>query len=251
MPSPTQSELSEDTLRASLFAVLPADLKNDSYPNGRSSVGKRAFIPLVRFFIIFCIGVSATLAWQWYGATEMVASSYPQRGFAPPAEPVAQHAPDVIGLASRAAASPDQQQPNATLFDLDAVRQSIDRLATSIASSQGRMTSSADRMATIQEQIGRSVDRIATTQEQITRSLDRIATSQEQITRSVDQLTADQEQMTREITKLEEIEQSIRSKNSEPSPRPVSASPPKPVLRPASASPPKPVSRAAPEPTGP
>jgi hypothetical protein len=56
-----------------------------------------------------------------------------------------------------------------------------------------------------------------------------MAASQEQITRSVDRLTADQEQMTREITKLQEIEQSIRSKNSEPSPRPAPASAPKPV----------------------
>jgi hypothetical protein len=248
MPSPTRPELSEDTLPASLFAVRPAELKNDSCPNGRPSLGKRAFIPLVRFFIIFCIGVAAAFAWQSYGAREMVASSYPQlTGLAPRAEPVVQNTPDVIGLASGAAPSPD----HAILLDLDAVRQSIDRLATSIASNQGRMASSADRMATTQEQIARGVDQIAASQGQIGRSVDRIATSQEQITRSLDQLTADQERMTREIAKLQEIEQSIRSRNSEPSPRPVSASAPKPVLRPASASPPKPVSRPLPEPTDP
>jgi hypothetical protein len=251
MPSPTQSELSEDPLPANLFATLPPDLKNGD-PNERSSVGKRASIPLVLFLIIFCIGAAAALAWQSYGAREMVASSYPQvSGLAPQAEPVPRNAPDVIGLASRAAPSPDQQQPNAILLDLDAVRQSIDRLATSIASNQGRMTSSADRMATTQEQIARGVDQIAASQEQIGRSVDRIATSQEQITRSLDQLTADQERMTREIAKLQEIEQSIRSRNSEPSPRPVSASAsaPKPVLRPASA--PKPISPTPtlPEPT--
>jgi TolA-binding protein len=149
---------------------------------------------------------------------------------APQAEPGPQNARDVIGLASRTSSSPDQQQPNAILLNLDGVRQSIDRIATSIASGQGRLTSSADRIATTQEQIGRSVDRIATTQEEITRS--------------VDQLTANQEQMTREITKLQETEQSIRSKNSEPSMRPASASTPKHVSRPvpasASASAPKP-----------
>jgi hypothetical protein len=70
----------------------------------------------------------------------------------------------------------------------------------------------------------------------------------EQLMRSLDQFTANQEQTTREVTKLQEIEQSIRSKNSQPSPRPVSASAStlKPVSRPASAS--KPVS---PEPTRP
>ena len=98
-------------------------------------------------------------------------------------------------------------------------------------------------------------DRMTTTQEQIARTIDRMATSQEQMTRSLDQLTADREQMTREITKLQEIEQSIRLRNSQPSLRPVSASAsaPKPVSRPAFASTPKPISPTPilPEPTVP
>ena len=245
MPSPTQSELSVDSLPASLFdiqaeapTIRPTDMKNDRYPNGRSSPGKRALIALVRFLIIFCIGISATLAWQSYGdsAGEMIASSYPQLSWlAPQAERVAQNAPDLIGLASPIASSPDQQQPNARLVDLEAVRQSIDRIAISIASSQAQMTNSADRIATSQDQIARSVDRMAT--------------SQDQIARSVDQLTAGQEQMTREITKLQEIERSIRSKNSEALPRPASA--PKPASRPASVPAPRPLSPESQEPTVP
>jgi uncharacterized protein YoxC len=253
MPSSTQSKLSEDALPANLFAVLPDDLKNDGYPSGRSPLGKPALIPLVRFLIIFCIGVFATLVWQSYSAREMVANSHSQvSGLTPQSEPGPQNAPNVIGPASRTVSSADQQQPNAIVLDLDGVRQSIDRIATSIASSQAGMTSSADRIATTQEQIGRSVDWIATTQQQIGRSLDRIAASQEQITRSVDQLTADQEQMTREITKLQGIEQSIRSKNPESSMRPASASAPKHASRPALASAPKPISPTPtlPEPTG-
>ena len=237
MPSPTQSEPSEDTLPASIFAVRTADPKNDRYPNRRSSFGKRALIAVVRFLIIFCIGVSATLTWQSYGdraremiasqsyggaAREMIASLYSQLSWlAPQAEPVAPNTPDVIGLASPSASSHDQQQPNAMLLDVKALRQSIDRIATSIASSQEQMTSSADRIATSQDQIARSVDRMAT--------------SQEQITRSIDQLAVSQEWLTREITKLEEIEQSIRYRNSEPLPPPprsASASAPKPVPAP-------------------
>jgi hypothetical protein len=246
MPSPTQSELSADSLPASLFdlqaeapTVRPTDFKNDRYPNGRSSPGKRALIALVRFLIVFCIGISATLAWQSYSdpAREAIASSYPQLSWlAPQAEPVAQNPPGMIGLASPIASSPDQQ-PNAILLDLEAVRQSIDRIATSIASSQGEMTNSADRIATSQDQIARSVDRMAA--------------SQDQIARSVDQLTAGQEQMTREVTKLQEIERSIRSRNSEALPRPASASAPKPVSRPASVPAPKPLSRESQEPTVP
>jgi hypothetical protein len=222
MPSPTQTDPPVDALPT----VCPADLKNDEYPNRRSSVGKRALITLVRFLIIFCIGVSATLAWQSYGdpVREMIASSYPQLSWlVPQAEPVPQNAPDI----ERASRTAFQQQPNAISLDLDAVRQAIDRIATSIASSQGQMASSADR----------------------------IATSQEQMVRLLDQFTAGQEQMTREIAKLQETEQSKSSRSSEPSPRPASASAsasasaPKPVSRPASAS--KPLSRASQEPTVP
>ena len=208
LPSATQSELSADS--------LPAN----------SSV-KRALLAPVRFLITLCIGVAATLAWQSYGdaAREMIANSYPQFGWlAPQAEPVAQNAPDVIALAAPPTPSPDQHQSNVTSLDLDAVRQSIDQIV--------------NNMATNQEQITRSVDRIAVS----------VAASQERITRSVDQLAVSQEWLTREITKLEEIEQSIRSRSSEPlppSPRPASASAPKPVTRPPSTSAlaPKPVPR--------
>jgi hypothetical protein len=214
MSSPTQSESSADSMPANpsveASAVCPADLKKDRFPNARSSLGKRALLAVVRFLIMFCIGAAATLAWQSYddAAREMIASSYPHLGWlAPHAEPVAQSAPDVVTLAAPAAPSPDQQQPNVMSLDLDAVRQSIDQLATSMAASQ------------------------------------------EQITRTVDQLRAGQEQITREITKLREVDQSIRYKNSEPSPRPASASAP--VLRPASASALKPVPRPSPAPTVP
>ena len=236
LPSPTQSESSADSMPANPSveapAVRAADLKKDRFPNGRSALGKRVLLALVRFLIMFCIGVAATLAWQSYGdaARERIASSYPQLGWlAPQAAPIARSAPDTIGLAAQAAPSPDQ---HAMLLDLDAVRQSIDRIA--------------NNMATSQEQIPRSVDRIAA----------RVAASQEQLTLSVDQLAVSQEWMTREITKLEEIEQSIRYRNSEPlppSPRPASVSAPKPVPRPASTSAlaPKPVPRPSPVPTVP
>jgi hypothetical protein len=233
MPSPAQSEFYAGLLpvepSVDVPTVRPADL-NDPFPNGRPSLGKRALRALARVLITFCAGVAATLAWQSYGdaAREIIANSHPQLGWlAPQVAPIAHNAPDMIALAAPAAPSPDQQQPNVMSLDLDAVRQSIDQLATSIAASQ--------------EQITRSVDRIAPS----------IVAGQEQITRSVDQLVAGQEQMTREITKLLVIEQSIRYKNSEPSPRPASASAPRPVPRPASASAPKPVPRPSPAPTEP
>jgi methyl-accepting chemotaxis protein len=117
----------------------------------------------------------------------MIANWYPQLGWlAPQAEPAAQNVPETT---APVAPSFDQQQLNAMSVDLDAVRQSVDRIAT--------------RISAIQEQISRAADR----------------TNQEQIARSVDQLTAGQEQMTREITKLQAVEQYVLYKNAEPPPR--------------------------------
>jgi hypothetical protein len=121
----------------------------------------------------------------------MIVNSYPQLGWlAPQADPVTQNAPETIGLATPAAPAFDPQQLNEMSFDIDAIRQTIDRIASSIAA--------------IQEQMSHSADRIAT----------------EQIVNSVAQLSAGQEQMTREITKLQAVEQYVFYKNSEPSPRP-------------------------------
>ncbi len=138
MPSPAQSEFYAGLLPVEPSveppAVRPTALENDPFPIGQPSLRKRASRALARFLITFCIGVAATLAWQSYGdaAREMIANSYPQLGWlAPQAEPVTQNTPDLIALAVRAATSLDQQQLNAMSLDLDAVRQSIDRIATS------------------------------------------------------------------------------------------------------------------------
>jgi hypothetical protein len=197
MPSPTQSEFSPDSLPKPSVAVpivRPADLINDRSPSSRPWLGKRTALALTRFLITFCIGAAATVAWQSYGdaAREMVASSFPQLGWlAPQPAPIAQNATDMTALAATASPSRDQQQLNAMSLDLDAMRQ--------------------------------SVDRIFATQEETTRNIDRIATSQERVTRGVDQLAAGQEQMTREVTKMQMLEQYILYKSSEPPPRPAPA----------------------------
>jgi hypothetical protein len=148
-----------------------------------------------RVLIAFCFGVGVTVAGQFFysdAAKETVASSYPQLG---QAEPIAQSAPNGTALAAPSTPSFDQQQLNGMSLNLEAVRQSIDR----IAAGQERMTRSLDQIPTSlaarQEQITRSIDQIATSlaagQEQITRSTDptatSIAASQEQVTRSTDQ----------------------------------------------------------------
>jgi len=216
MPSPAQSEFYAGLLPVERSdeppPVSPTTLENDRSQNNRQpSLRKRASRVFSRLLITFCIGVASTLAWQSYGdaARAMLANSYPQLGWlAPQAELVAQNVPETTGLV---APSFDQQQLNAMSVDLDAVRQSIDRIATS--------------MTAIQEQMSRSADGVANS----------IVANQEQIARSVDQLTAGQEQMTREITKLQAVEQYVLYKNADPPPRPAAAQALKPVPRPSQA----------------
>jgi hypothetical protein len=136
----------------------------------------------------------------------MIVNSYPQLSWLAPQTKRA----DTIALSP--APSFDQQQLNAISQELEAVRQSIDRIATSIVAGQGQMTQNIDRIAT------------------------GISSGQEQMMHSVDQLAAGQERAALEMTKLQAVEQYILYKNSEPLPRTDSAPAPKRVLRPSQAS---------------
>ena len=139
MSSPKPSEFfAASLLKPSVEApsTRSADLKNDQSPNGSSSwLGKLAPLAFARYLIAFFIGVTATVAWQTYGdaAREMIAP---------------------------AASSADQQRFNALGLDLDEVRQSIDRVATSIATSQEQMTRSVDQLAAGQEQMTREITKL-------------------------------------------------------------------------------------------
>jgi hypothetical protein len=139
MPSPKQSEFFAASLRKPSVeapSVRPSDLKNDQLPDGLPSrLSKLAPLAFARYLIAFFIGVTATVAWQTYGdaAREMIA-------------------PD--------ASSADQQRFNALGLDLDEVRQSIDRVATSMATSQEQMTRSVDQLAAGQEQMTRQITKL-------------------------------------------------------------------------------------------
>ena len=160
MPSPAaQPEFPEGPLPvrppAEAPALHPSDLKDDRFPSGRRSLAKRAWLAFVRFLVTFGIGVGATLVWQSYGdaAREMIANSAPQLSWlVPQSASVAQNATDPIAPATSAAVAPDPQL-NAVALDLDAVRQSVDRIATS------------------QEQLTRTVEQLAAGQEQMTRDV--------------------------------------------------------------------------------
>ena len=145
-PKPAQSEFLDDSLPVKLSGepapIRLADLKNDQLPSGRLSLGNLdplgrleplAFAP---YLITFSIGVAVALAWQSYGnATGEVAAL------------------------------------KAISLDRDAVRQSLDRIATSVATSQEQMT----------RRIERSIDRIAAGQEQTTREISDLQTVEQYI----------------------------------------------------------------------
>src|SRR6266850_3152182 len=143
MSNPTQSESSADPTPANPSVEAPAvravDLKKDRFLNGRSALGKRVLLALVRFLIMFCIGVAATFAWQSYGdaAREIIASSFPQLGWLAPQAAAAQVAPATIAAAT---ASLDQQELKAVSLGLAAVRQRVDQFAAQVAAGQEQMT---------------------------------------------------------------------------------------------------------------
>jgi hypothetical protein len=94
----------------------------------------------------------------------MIVNSYPQLGWlAPPPRSCRERSAQPVWLAAPATPSFDQQQINAMSLNIDAVRQSVDRIAAG------------------QEQITRSIDQVATSiaagQEQMTHSTDQPATS--------------------------------------------------------------------------
>src|SRR5258708_28858146 len=152
-PKPAQSEFFEDALPVRPSAETPpirlADLKNDQFPSGRPSLGHLDPLgrlgrlePLVfaRYLITFSIGAAVALAWQSYGnATRETASL------------------------------------KAISLDRDAVRQTLDRIATSVASSQEQMTRSIDRIVAGQEQTTREISDLQTVEQYI---LERLSTLQ-------------------------------------------------------------------------
>jgi len=163
MPNSAQSELPGVSLPVDMSlgesTIRPIGLKNDWSPGKRWSHGKRALLVFARFLITFCIGVAAALVWQFYGDEfrERTASSFPQLDWLKPQTAlVAQTAPETIPQPEPASPSPDQQQLNTMSVDLDAVRQNVDRIASS------------------QEQITRRIDQLASDQEQMTRELTRL-----------------------------------------------------------------------------
>ena len=123
----------------------------------RPSLGKRASRGLVRFLIVFSIGVGTTLAWQSYGdaARAMIATSWPQlASLAPEPVSVSQPAPTA---APQATASPELQQLKEDLAQLKQELQQLKEIPAALAS----LRQSVDQLAGSQQEIAGTIAKLA------------------------------------------------------------------------------------------
>jgi len=152
MRRPAQSEFVENSL---LFKpsvdpppIRPADLKNDPSVGNldpRSRLGKLDPLTFARYLITFSIGAGVAFAWQAYGNTTREIASL-----------------------------------KAVSLDHNAMQQSLDRIATSVAFSQEQMTRRIERS------IERGLDHLAAGQEETTREISDLQTFEQYL---LDRLT--------------------------------------------------------------
>jgi hypothetical protein len=127
----------------------------------RPSLRKRASRRLVRFLIVFSIGVGATLVWQWYGdaARAMIATSWPElAALAPETASVPQVAPEQIAAAPQPTASPELQQIKEDLAQLKQELQQLKEIPAALAS----LKQTVDRLAGSQQQIAGTIAKLGT-----------------------------------------------------------------------------------------
>ena len=154
---PDAAALQPDLARPGLDAMAGSALDEI-----RPSLGKRASRRLVRFLIVFSIGVGTTLAWQWYGdaARAMIATSWPQlASLAPEPTPVPeQTAPEQIAAAPQVTISPELQQLKEDLAQLKQELQQLKEIPAALAS----LRQSVDRLAGSQQQIVGTIAKLGT-----------------------------------------------------------------------------------------
>ena len=155
-----------DSTRATDVSPPPVEVAEAPRPRPQRSLGRRAVRAFLRFVITLGIGVGGTLAWQAYGddARQLMASAYPEQlgWIAPQAATTAlapQSAPAALASDAPATPSVDQQQLKALSLNLAAVRQSVEQLATQVATGQQQMTGEIAKLQTSEQDI---LNKIAT-----------------------------------------------------------------------------------------
>jgi hypothetical protein len=141
---PDIAPLQPDVARPGLHEVADSDLDEIIRP----SLGKRVSRGLVRFLIVFSIGVGATLAWQWYG--DSARATWPQ----PEPASVQQAA---LAAAPQATAPPELQQLK---DDLTQVKQELQQLKE-IPAALASLRQSVDQLAGSQQQVAGTIAKLA------------------------------------------------------------------------------------------
>ena len=120
-----------------------------------SSITRRIFRAIFRFFFVALVGVGATLAWQSYGgqATDMVRAWAPSLGALLPAPTGKPAAPPVTSAEL-------QQQVKPVSTDLAAARRAIEQL-----------TANQDQLTRTQQQMVQSIAALQAAQQQLSQKL--------------------------------------------------------------------------------
>jgi len=132
----------------SIHSAASSSLKDDQVASDRSSVGRRIFRTLARFFIAVFIGVGGTLAWQSHGdsAKEMVIARVPALAWLLSVSTT--KSPAVT------ATSPDpMQQLEPLASNLDVVRRNVEELATK----QDQMAQNIATLQAVEEDIRQKI----------------------------------------------------------------------------------------------
>jgi hypothetical protein len=155
-----------DSTRVTDLRPRPVEVTEEPPPPPRRSLGRRALRRFLRVTITLGVGIVGTLVWQAYGddARQTMAMGYPdQLGWIAPqaaaGAPAAQSAPMTLASTGPAAPSLDQQQLNSLSLNLAAIRQSVEQIATQVASSQQQMSGDIARLQASEQDI---LNKIAT-----------------------------------------------------------------------------------------
>jgi hypothetical protein len=167
MPSPIQADFTGSLPIRGAVDANHSDLEDDPF----SAAGerhperahKRKSSSRIGLLITFCFGIAVTVAWYTFGgqAREAIAGMSPQLAWvapqpAPESQPVADQQPAV------AAPSIDQQL-SAALPDMDAVRQNVDRIATT----QEKIIKSIDQLSAGQELLTKEIAKLQAVEQYI------------------------------------------------------------------------------------
>jgi len=127
-------------------AISPTKPSTDAKIRPAVLKGKQPSLrrPTARSMIIFCMGVTATLAWQSHGDAirEMIANSYPQLGWLAPQTAAA--SPEMISRNAPANTS-DALELKSILVNVAAMRQSVDQLAAQFVARPPRQAAAPAR----------------------------------------------------------------------------------------------------------